>query len=167
MILSIIPMLFALMWGGSATTINTSTVSELDIERYLGRWYEIARYDNRFERGLDSVSAEYTLISPQRIKVVNRGYNSSQGRWQQSEGRAKLTGESGALKVSFFLWFYSDYNVMELAADYSWALVGSSSPDFLWILARERVPPQQTLETILLLARERGYDTELLIYPQN
>ncbi len=165
MILSIIPMLFSLMWGDVAPTIDTSTVRDFDIERYLGEWCEVARYDNRFERGLTSVTAEYSMISPSSIKVVNRGYNADKEGWKESVGRAKIRGLGGALEVSFFLWFYSDYNVMELADDYSWALVGSSSPDYLWILSRERYMPEERLEMILSLARKRGYDTSRLIYP--
>ncbi len=167
MILSIIPMLFTLMWGNSAQlTIDTSTVEGFDIENYLGTWYEIARYDNRFERNLDYVSAQYTMMPNRHIEVINRGYNTRTNRWQESDGKAKLTDTSGALRVCFFLWFYNDYNVMELCDDYSWALVGSSSPEFLWILSRERELTPQTLEHICNLATERGYDTSLLIYPK-
>ncbi len=166
MILSIIPMFFTLMWGGVQSTIDTSTVNDLDIDRYLGEWYEVARYDNRFERELVWVTANYSMRDNSTIRVINRGFNPNNDEWKQSEGRAKMTSEGGRLRVSFFLWFYSDYNVMEIADDYSWALVGSSSPDLLWILARERQLPPETMEHILTLARQRGYDTSLLIYPQ-
>ncbi len=165
--ISILPILIGgFLMKDEPIIIDTSTVEVFDLERYTGLWYEIARFDNRFERGLECVTAEYTLNDGGKSEVVNRGYNAEREEWQQSRGKARRTDNEGQLQVSFFLWFYSDYNILELSDDYSWALVGSSKPDYLWILSRTPVLDDSTLDRILHLARQRGYPTENLIYPK-
>ncbi len=149
--------------------VDNTPVGSFDIDRYLGNWHEIARYDNRFERGLDSVTANYSIGSDGRIKVVNRGYNPMKKSWSISTGRAKLTNESGLLRVSFLLFFFADYRVLALSsgddnAPYEWALVGSGSSKYLWILARERELEQSELENILDIARSKGYETQKLLF---
>ncbi|MFR9649051.1 MAG: lipocalin family protein [Rikenellaceae bacterium] len=166
MILYIIPMIFTLMGGVNQQLIDKSTIDNFALDRYLGTWYEIARFDNRFERNLDYATASYTMLPSGKIEVINRGFNTHTKQWHESDGVAKLTSQSGALKVSFFLWFYSDYLVLEVGNDYSWALVGSSSDDMLWILSRESSLPAQTLEYIISLAQERGYQTDMFIFPK-
>src|SRR5690606_18909213 len=117
--------------------MDYSTVKELNLQRYLGTWYEIARFDHRFERGLVGVTATYSLREDGKIKVLNQGYeNSLEGKLSVAEGKAKLTDEPGKLKVSFFWIFYADYFVLELDENYQWALIGSSSDKYLWILSR-------------------------------
>lgn len=141
--------------------LDTSTVSELDIDRYLGTWYEIARYPHRFEKDLQGVTATYSYREDGKIKVVNQGYKGSlSGEKTQAIGKAKINkkGGPGKLKVSFFWIFYADYYVMELDPDYQWALIGSSSDKYLWILARTPQLPDTTYQQILEKARERGYD---------
>ncbi len=147
--------------------INTETVKSLDIKRYMGMWYEIARFDHRFERGLVGCTAEYTLLPDGKIQVLNSGYkNDFNGKYKTAKGKAKLPNpaEPGKLKVSFFLWFYGDYYVMELDKDYKYVLIGSSSDKYLWILSRTPQLPSETLELILDKARQRGYDVSKLIW---
>lgn len=148
------------------TMQNHTTVKELDLNRYLGKWYELARFDHSFERGLVGVTATYSLRPDGKIKVVNEGYkNSLDGNHSVAIGKAKIPDKSkpGRLKVSFFLFFYADYFVLELDENYQWALIGSSSDKYLWILSRTPQPDAATYEAIVAKARERGYNTEKLI----
>jgi lipocalin len=163
--------LFLVFYSGCKTlhsSVDTSTINKFDLDRYLGTWYEIARYDHSFERGLVGVTASYSYRDDGKIKVVNAGYrNSLDGAYKKSVGKAKQPNPEkapGKLKVSFFWFFYADYFILELDEDYQWALIGSSSDKFLWILSRTPQLEQQTLDHILKKARGRGYDTENLIW---
>ncbi|MFI3282083.1 MAG: lipocalin family protein [Rikenellaceae bacterium] len=146
----------------SAKTIDTSTVSEFDIERYMGKWYEIARFDNRYERNLTAVTAEYSLSPENEVSIVNRGFNTKDMEWREALGTGRETSTLGRLKVSFFMFFSSDYNVMELGESYEWALVGSSTDKYLWILSRTPSLSDSTLSHIFRIAQERGYNIENL-----
>jgi len=146
--------------------IDNTVVDKLDLERYLGTWYEIARYDHKFERGLVGVSAHYSLRSDGKIKVLNSGYKGSlDGKYSEAIGKAKIPNpeEPGKLKVSFFLFFYGDYYVMELDDDYQWAVIGSSSDKYLWILSRQAIMDDHIYDDLLNRLRTRSYDTSLLI----
>lgn len=160
---------FFILVGGCQTKnsekMNISTVKELDLNRYLGTWYEIARFDHRFERGLVGVTATYSMREDGKIKVLNQGYeNTLDGKLNTAEGKAKLTSEPGKLKVSFFWIFYADYFVMELDENYQWALIGSSSDKYLWILSRTPKLESNVKNLILHKAAKRGYDTSKLIW---
>ena len=144
---------------------DNSTVREFDLSRYLGEWYEIARYDHSFERGMDNTMAQYILQEDGKVVVLNSGWKN--GDYKIAEGKAKYPdpeNKPGALKVSFFLFFYSDYNVMKVDEDYQISLVGSKSDKYLWILSRTPVPDQDLLESVLIEAERRGYDTSQLIW---
>lgn len=160
---------FFIFIGGCQTknseTMNTATVKELDLPRYLGTWYEIARFDHKFERGLQGVTATYSMRDDGKIKVLNQGYkNTLDGKLSIAEGKAKLTDEPGKLKVSFFWIFYGDYFVMELDENYQWVLIGSSSDKYLWILSRTPKLEGNIKKLILDKAEKRGYDTSKLIW---
>ena len=149
-----------------ANKIDNSTVKEIDLNRYMGRWYEIARFDHFFERGLVGCIAEYSFRNDGLIKVVNTGYKRSfDGKFKESVGKARVkdSGIPGQLEVAFFLNFYGDYYVLELAPDYSYVLVGSSSDDFLWILSRTPKMKKEDLDFLLMRAQQRGYDISKLI----
>lgn len=147
-----------------ATAATTNVVPKLDLNRYLGEWYEIARFENRFEKDLINVTAHYSLHPDGSIKVVNRGFNTQTKEWSEAIGRAKRTNEEGRLRVSFFWIFYSDYNIISLDPQYQWALVGSGKK-YLWILSRSRNLSPQTLNHIKQIAQQNGYNTKRLIYP--
>jgi lipocalin len=156
-----------LTFGCNSQTKNMdfSTVDKFDLEKYLGTWYEIARFDHRFERDLEGVTATYSVMDNGKIKVVNKGYEDSlNGELNIAEGKAKITDQPGYLKVSFFWFFYADYRVMELGENYQWALVGSNSDKYLWILSREPQLSRETINNILQHARNRGFDTSKLIW---
>lgn len=143
--------------------IDRTTVAKLDVRRYMGQWYEIARYDHRFERHLEYCKALYTLMPDGKIVVENSGIDSRSGKRKVALGKAKAGSKSGQLRVSFFWFFYSDYNVLAIDDDYQWVLVGSKSPKYLWILSRTPTLPVATLNHILDIASSRGYDTSKLI----
>ena len=146
-------------------TLNTTTVTALDATRYMGKWYEIARFDHRFERGMDNVITNYTPRTDGKFEVTNEGYKN--GKHSVARGKAFIPNAKnhpGQLRVSFFLWFYSDYYILELdKANYTYAVVGSSSPDYLWILYRHPEMPKELLNDLLRRIEKRGYDTSQLI----
>lgn len=151
----------------SSQQIDNSTITMFDLNRYLGKWYEVARYDHAFERGLVGTTAEYSLLDDGKIKVLNSGYiNTLDGTYQQSVGKAKpnRNGKAGQLRVSFFGPFYSDYYILDLAPDYSYSVVGSSSPKYLWILSRTPHLKPKVQSEILTNLQQRGYDTQKLIW---
>ena len=154
--------------GACNNKIDKTTVTALDIKRYMGRWYEIARFDHKFERGKVGVTANYTLNDDGTILVVNSGYDGSlDGQLGTAIGKAKQPNPNrpGELKVSFFWIFYGQYNILELDHEnYSYALIGSSTDKYLWILSRTPQMSQETLNSLLKKAKERGYDTSKLIY---
>ena len=148
-----------------------SHIQPVELERYTGTWYEIARFPHRFERNLAGVTATYTLLPDGKIKVENKGYrNTPDGTMSKAIGKAKPAGDPslGHLKVSFFWIFYADYYILALDQEkYQWALVGSSSPDFLWILGRTPQMEQQTLESLINRAKALGFDiSKLELVPQ-
>lgn len=142
-------------------------VQDVELERYTGTWYEIARLPNSFERNLVGITATYTLREDGNIAVLNQGYAGSfEGRLSQVKGVAWIPDPSqpGRLKVSFFAFFGADYFILELdRQDYQYALVGSSTDDFLWILSRTPKMQPDLYEMLVKKARERGYDTDQLI----
>ncbi len=141
-------------------------VSPFKKNSYLGKWYEIARLDFRFERGLDNTTAEYSIHKDGSIKVVNRGYNSQKDKWSEAIGKAKFAGDENVamLKVSFFGPFYAGYNVIAIDSDYKYALVAGSSLNYLWILSRKTSIPQATKDQYLKIAKDLGYKTSDLIW---
>ncbi len=159
-----------LSWFMTGSEIDTRTVKEVDLNRYVGVWYEIARMDHRFERGLVGATAEYTLKPNGKIRVVNRGYKEKlSGKLKTAKAKAYLPDPAvpGKLRVSFFPFIYSDYYILELEPEhYEWVLVGSSSPRFLWILSRTPRLPEETISRILTRARARGYNVNALMFPE-
>ena len=164
MLLALAMLIFALTAyaEGRKQEINTATVPNFDLKAFMGRWYEIARLDNRFERGMTNVIADYTLQPDGKIQIVNSGMRD--GKYHETIGRGKVTTQTGQLRVSFFMFFYSDYNILEMAQDGQWVLVGGNSPKYLWILSREKQLPADVINHIIGLARGRGYDTNALIF---
>ena len=140
-------------------------IPEFKLSRYLGKWYEIARFDHVFERGLTNVTAEYRLRDDGKIDVINSGWKN--GKLKVANGKAKQPEplkEPSRLKVSFFLFFYSEYNILLLDDEYNYALVGSQSSDYLWILSRTPYIPDETTKAMLAEAVKLGYDTSKLIW---
>jgi len=141
-------------------------VTNFDKAKYLGKWYEIARLDYKWEKDLNNVTAEYSLNEDGTIKVDNKGYNVKKDKWEQSIGKAKFVKKDnvGMLKVSFFGPFYSGYNVIAIDPNYKYALVAGESLKYLWILSRETSIPENIKLDYLRKAQEIGYDTSELVW---
>jgi apolipoprotein D and lipocalin family protein len=145
---------------------NIEAVKSFDAKKYMGLWYEIARFDFRFEKNLKNTTAQYSLTEDGTIKVVNRGYNYKTSEWKQSTGKAKFVGakDEAMLKVSFFGPFYSGYNVIALDAEYKYALVCGKSRDYLWILSRAKSIPNVIKQDYLKKAKSYGFDVSKLVW---
>lgn len=145
---------------------GVTVVKDFNTQRYLGQWYEIARFDHRFERGLEKVTATYSLRDDGGLNVINRGYNPARGKWQQSEGKAYFTGDprTAALKVSFFGPFYGGYNIIALDDNYRYALVCGPNRDYLWILSRTPTIPDAVKKEMLDAATRQGFAVEKLLW---
>ncbi len=158
----IVALAMALAGCVSGPKVDNAPVAALDLNRYLGEWYEIARFDHSFERGLEQAKANYTQNADGTIKVVNSGIKDSKPK--TAIGKGKTTDTPGLLRVSFFGPFYADYRVMLIDKDYSHALVGSGDSDYLWILSRTPSLPENVKSELLAEAQRRGYDTGKLIW---
>ena len=157
----------AIFLGGCATMPRgAAVVTGFDKARYLGTWYEIARYDFAFERNLDNTTAEYRLLDGGYIGVTNRGHDYVKDAWKVAKGKARFRGPDtvAALEVSFFGPFYGAYNVIALDKDYRYALVAGNSTKYLWILSRTKTIPEEVRAEYLALAKSLGYDTGKLIW---
>jgi len=158
------------LWGlGGCSTApppGAVAVSPFDVSRYLGDWFEIARLDHRFERGLSRVSANYALQGDGSVAVTNRGFDAAKGTWQEAKGRAMFTGrpDTASLKVSFFGPFYGGYHVIALDPGYRWAMVVGPDTGYLWILARDRQLPADVRVRLVEQAARLGVDTKALIW---
>jgi len=141
-------------------------VKSFDKDKYLGKWYEIARFDFRFEKDLNNTTANYSINDDGTIKVLNRGYNYVTGEWKEAIGKAKFIGDPtvAMLKVSFFGPFYAGYNVIALDSNYKYALISGSSLKYLWILSREKTMPEDIKANYLKIASEIGFPTDNLIW---
>lgn len=141
-------------------------VTDFELDRYLGTWYEIARLDHSFERGLSKVTAEYSLREDGGVRVLNRGYSEKKGEWSEAEGKGYFvySEDIGHLKVSFFGPFYSSYAIFGLDEDYQYAWVAGNNTDYLWLLAREPGVSEELINTFEARAAELGFATDELIF---
>lgn len=158
----------ALMLGACAgNPINAVPVQNFDADRYLGTWYEVARLDHVFERGLTDVTATYALRDDGSISVLNRGYNAKKGKFVDAKGKAKFAGDdtTAHLKVSFFGPFYGDYIVFDLdKSDYSRAYISGGKDNYLWLLSRTPVVTESVRQDFLDKSVALGYNTDGLIW---
>lgn len=145
---------------------GANAVQPFDVQRYLGKWHEIARLDFRFEKNMIRTTANYSLNKDGSIAVVNRGYDTVKKTWKQADGKAKFRGSKteGKLKVSFFGPFYGAYNVIALDEDYQYALVAGENLDYLWILSRETTIPETIRQQYVETARGIGYKVDELVW---
>jgi apolipoprotein D and lipocalin family protein len=168
MISSLIPLLLTFC---TCSTIPRGVVAVKPFNKgkYLGKWYEIARLDFKYERNLNNTTAEYSLDDNGRIKVDNRGYNFKKEKNEQAVGRAKFIGDENIamLKVSFFGPFYAGYNVIALDEDYKYALVSGDRFKYLWILSRDTTIPVEIKNKYLEIAENLGYKTSDLIWVEH
>ncbi|GAL15201.1 lipoprotein Blc [Vibrio astriarenae] len=156
-----------LVSGCTGKPSNVEPVSPFALDQYLGTWYEIARLDHSFERGLNKITATYALNDDGSVNVLNRGWNEKEQQWSEAVGKAKFVDSSdqGYLKVSFFGPFYGSYIVFHLEPDYSTALISGPNLDYFWILSRTPTLEAEQLNRYKEIAQQAGFDTEQLIYP--
>ena len=146
---------------------NIVPVNNFDTTRYLGKWYEIARLDHSFERGLSHVTADYSLRQDGGLKVLNRGYKDADAKWKEAEGKAYFVDKKdvGYLKVSFFGPFYGSYIVFDLdQQDYSYSMISGPDKSYLWLLSRTPTMDPALQRRLVEKARGLGFDTSKLIY---
>ena len=156
-----------LLSGCTGIPEGVTAIDGFEINRYMGTWYEIARLDHRFERGLDKISATYTLSGDGGVTVLNKGWNQAEGEWKQAEGKAYFVEQpdKGRLKVSFFGPFYGGYNIIDLdKKDYDYSMVTGPDKSYLWILSRTPQLPKATLEALITKAKQLGFATDKLIF---
>ena len=141
-------------------------VGDFNLDRYLGKWYEVARIEHSFEKGLQRTQAEYNLNPNGSIQVINRGYDPKRGEWKISHGKAHPTiaPDIAALKVSFFGPFYGGYNVVALDENYQWAMVIGSNLEYFWILSRQPSLPEGVEERLLHQAQLLGVDSQKVLW---
>ena len=166
MLKKITSVLSLLLTGCVGIPTGITPVEPFDLDRYLGRWYEIARLDHSFERGLSEVTADYSIRDDGLVRVVNRGYDQAAGRWKQAEGRARFVREAtqGFLKVSFFGPFYGSYIVFELDQEnYNYAMISGPDTSYLWILARQPHLSDDIKQRLIAIARDKGFAVDNLI----
>ncbi len=148
---------------------NIAPVDGFELNKYLGKWYEIARLDHSFERGLDNVTAEYFLRDDGGVKVINKGFSATENKWREAKGKAYFVKnqQEGYLKVSFFGPFYGAYIVFELDQEnYQYAFVTSYNKSYLWLLARTPVVSDALVDQFIHRAAELGFATDKLIFPR-
>lgn len=156
------------LFVASCTSIpqGIEPVKNFELNKYLGTWYEIARFDHSFEEGLEAVSAQYSLLEDGGVSVTNRGFNPEEGEWEEAKGKAYFVDDEsvGHLKVSFFGPFYSSYVIFFLdSRDYQYALVSGPNREYLWILSRDKNLPKSVVDMLITEASAAGYDTSKLI----
>lgn len=151
---------------GKPSDKGIQAVRSFDVNRYFGKWYEIARFDFRFERNLDHTTATYSLNENGTIRVLNEGNNYVTKKQKQAIGKAKFAGDKtvAALKVSFFGPFYAAYNVIALDSEYKYALVVGKDMNYMWILSRFKTIPEDIKQNYLQIAREAGFRVDQLIW---
>lgn len=155
-----------LLGGCTSVPEGITPVNQFELNRYLGKWYEIARFDHSFERGLSQVTANYSMREDGGVRVINRGYHAQNGEWEQAEGRAYFVQSDtvGHLKVSFFGPFYASYVIAELdQTEYRYSLVTGPDRDYLWILSRTPTMQEEEFNQLLKTATELGFDVNKLI----
>ena len=150
---------------------NVKVVDNINANQYLGTWYEIARLDHSFERGLEKVSATYSLKQDGGIKVINRGFNVAKNEWKEAEGKAYFVDppnanktNTGKLKVSFFGPFYGAYNIIALDANYQHVMICGPDKSYLWILSRTPQLADSIKQDLIAKAKALGFATDKLIY---
>ena len=145
---------------------NLPVIKNLELDKYLGEWYEVARLDFFWEKGLKNVKANYSLEEDDTLKVVNSGVRIKDNKTKKSIGKAKFQGNrhEGALKVSFFGPFYSGYNIMHIAGDYEYALVFGENLDYMWILSRTKSISLEYKTKYLAYAKSAGYDIDAIVW---
>jgi apolipoprotein D and lipocalin family protein len=162
---STLPVVVGCKYMDRAPSAPLTTVSHVDLNRYMGEWYEIARYPNSFQKGCVGSKATYTLLDDGKVSVLNECYDGSlSGKLRSAKGKAWVIDKetNAKLKVSFFWFFAGDYWIIDLGSDYEYAVIGHPKRKYLWILSRTKEMDEEVYEGILSLLRDKQYDTSKL-----
>lgn len=162
-----IPLLALALSACTGIPEGVQPVDNFNLDRYLGKWYEIARLDHSFERGLDNISANYSLREDGGVRVINQGYSQENKNWKRAEGKAYFidSTDQGYLKVSFFGPFYGSYIVFDLDQEnYQYAFVSGPDTSYLWLLSRTPTPHPEIVDKFIEESKSLGFDTDKLIY---
>ncbi len=161
LLLSLLP---SVALASCGTPVSVPVLNDFDLAKYQGKWYETARLDHSFERGMEQVTAEYTPEGENRVKVVNKGYSPEKRKWNRAEAVAVTTKTPNYLKVYFIPLIAGDYRVAWIAPDYSLAVVSGGTTDYLWFLSRKPALKPEEKRKMLKIAQDLGYDTGKLIF---
>ena len=151
-----------LLFFGCGSKEELETVKNVDLNKYAGTWYEIAKLPNKFEKNLSCISATYTLKENGKVNVLNQGFNTKKGTWKDISGTAWVPNSEfpGQLKVRFFWPFAGDYYIISLADDYSYALVGDPSRQYLWVLSRNQELDDTAYSNLMAIAKDKGFNID-------
>jgi len=155
------------LFGCTGSPEGVYPVKTFQLPAYLGKWYEIARLDHSFERGMSSVTATYSMLSDGGVKVLNKGFKEDSQEWGEAEGKAYFVDslDVGHLKVSFFGPFYGSYIIFELdTTNYQYAFISGMNTDYLWLLARTPTVSNELITHFVNSASELGFNTDQLIF---
>jgi apolipoprotein D and lipocalin family protein len=165
----LILLIFSLLTACAGIPYGIKPITNFDVTRYVGKWYETARLDNRFERGLKQITAEYSLRDDGGLRVINSGVNIESDKREYAEGKAYFIDNPnvGSLKVSFFGPFYGGYHIIELDREnYGYVMIAGSDRDYLWILSRKPKLDETVLKSLTAKAKSLGFQTDQLIFPE-
>lgn len=158
---------FMLLSPPDSTRVNVPVYRDFCLKSYMGVWYECARLDHKFERGLDFVHIEYNKSDDDEvIRILNLGYNEEDKKWKRFVGKAKATDKPNAIRVSFIPMVWSVLHVLYYDLEYKYAIVTDGTTNYLWIMARQKNIPPEKLKLLLEIAEKAGFDTSKLIYPK-
>lgn len=165
--ITFIAILFSLLSACTTVPDGVKPVEKFNLSKYQGKWYEIARLDHSFERGLEQVTAEYQLMPEGYVKVTNRGFSTQKQTWSEAIGKAKFVEATdiGFLKVSFFGPFYGSYVIFELDKQYQYSFVAGPNTSYLWLLSRSPTPDKAVVDKFLSMSKDLGFDTNEIIFP--
>jgi len=151
-----------LLFFGCGSKEELETVKNVDLKKYAGTWYEIAKLPNKFEKNLSCISATYSLKENGKINVLNQGFNTKKGTWKDITGTAWVPDPEipGQLKVRFFWPFAGDYYIISLAEDYSYVLVGDPSRQYLWVLSRNQELDDTVYSNLMAIAKDKGFNID-------
>lgn len=157
-----------LLLGCATVPEGLEPVTGFEVERYLGKWYEIERLDNRFENGLSNVSADYRMLPNGKIEIINRGFNARRNSWFEAKGLAWLEGSKdvGSFKISSFTPFLGSYNILVIDPQYRYAMVAGADRDELWILSREPQLDRSIIDSLVAKAKAWGFPTNELVFDE-
>ena len=171
---SMFKVIFASLVGlllSACTTVpeGVTPVDNFKLSKYQGKWYEIARLDHSFERGLEQVTADYQLMPEGHVQVTNRGYSTEDKTWDEAIGKAKFVESTdiGFLKVSFFGPFYGSYVIFNLDEQYQHSFVSGPNTSYLWLLSRTPSPDKAVIDNFIKVSKALGFDTNSLIFPKH